>query len=180
MKKSIQVFIITATLFTSLISSAMTEIEEQEFRELTAELSLQKRGKLVTLNVLSMFVSCPSGAILTSFSAVADTLPVATMASDYAFEKATTEEFQKIIEAHDEKSSVIASKFGGIIAVIIDLFQTPIDLSDGVIEDGDYTKPFQHMREAYAATSWTAQAAFGESGYCVDQFERLGILLNLK
>ena len=164
MKKIILAF----ALFTSLSSFALTKDEEAKFRHQIADMTLGEKINLAGWNIASITLSCPGGVALTALSGALDTIPWLSKWPDGYFGR--------------EEGSL----WGGAISLIQDFFQTPRDFADGNIIDcegeeidcyDDYTEAFQHFRAAYESTKYTAQAAFGESGYCVDQFERLGIIL---
>lgn len=171
---------------------ALTEKEEKDFKKLIENKSSASKVGLFAANLGSMILSCPSGAVLTTLAGIVETFPV-TPGILHTVAPSTGPQ-----QGHRRKSiSCYMSPIGGgAISFVSDLVAMMTDVSDGKIadrpekwvKDGEmmvydaekYRESFEYARRAYSATGIAARNAFGKSGYCVDQYERLGIIIGAK
>ncbi len=153
----------------SLSSFAMTAEEEANFKARVENMyGIQKSASLV-LSSVALVTYCPAGAAATGVAAVVDTLP------GVAWIQSLLQEAERPLGFGPESKGKY-EYLGGWSAVITDVLTTGYDLTDLSMDE-----PFRdEMKNAYAETSEWALDAFGESGYCVDQWEQIGILLGLR
>lgn len=169
--------ILSLLLLNSFSSFALTVQEEIDFRDVIEEKSLVNKIGLAGLNIISMVAVCPTGITLTSLALTLDSIPVLAMIPDAVHESLDGDQAGNREESY---FYTVGQLLGGAKSALVDMVMTPMDMLDGDISDGRYTMAFENMRSAYASTEETAMFAFGESGMCTDQYEKLGIILGLK
>lgn len=154
-------------------SFALTDVEQDEFRARVSEMGRLKNGLAISLSGAGIVVYCTSGGALTGLSAVIDSVPIVATIQSLLMDDSVRNEMGRR-RSRDQKAGY--EVLGGLPAVAVDLFTAGFDITDLELD-----KPItEEMRIAYLETLYTAKKAFGETGYCVDQWDQLGILLGLK
>jgi len=163
----------TLTLILSFLfcfsSQALTPEEESQFRAKVENSNSLEIGFMTAIYLQRIPIQCSSGLSLTFFSIIDESFPGLlrmgkVMIEEQLNQRQTLATFEK--DPHTIKP-------GGISGLVIEFFKAHKSDANPTLS----LKWFRDtLQKAYSTSEQTFNIFYGESGYCIDSFERLKIL----